>query len=101
GAIEASSRWWTKLLRSSDYEAGCVIAAATVEGAREPSVRAAAARAFTDWEQVLAQALRQRGVATPRARSVATLVVAAIEGAVILSRAQRSTEPLLRVTREL
>ena len=101
GAIEASSRWWTKLLRSSDYEAGCVIAAATVEGVREPAVRAAAAQAFTDWEKVLAQALRQRGVATPRARSVATLVVAAIEGAVILARAQRSTEPLLRVTREL
>jgi len=101
GAIDASSRWWTKLLRSSDYEAGCVIAAAAVEGARAPSVRAAAARAFTDWETILTDALRQGGVPNRRARSVATLVVAAIEGAVILARAQRSTAPLVRVTREL
>ena len=49
GAIEASRRWWTRVLRDSDYQAGCVIVAATLEGEREPSVRAAAAHAFAKW----------------------------------------------------
>jgi hypothetical protein len=40
-------------------------------------------------------------VAAGRARSLATLAVAAIEGAVVLARAQRSAEPLRRVAREL
>jgi len=100
-ALDGLRRWWTTVLRSSDYAAGCVIVAATLEGAREPAVRDAAAEAFRSWEAVLAQALRDRGVATARARSVATLVIAAIEGAVVLSRAQRSTTPLERVTDEL
>src|SRR3954453_23616558 len=85
-ALDSLRRWWTTVLRSSDYEAGCVIVAATVEGDREPSVPDAAAEGFRSGEGVLARALRGRGVATARARSVATLIIAAIEGAVVLSR---------------
>jgi AcrR family transcriptional regulator len=100
-ALDGLRRWWTTVLPSSDYGAGCVIVAATLEGDREPSVRDAAAEAFRSWEAVLARALRERGVATARSRSVATLIIAAIEGAVVLSRAQRTTTPLERVTQEL
>jgi AcrR family transcriptional regulator len=100
-AIESLRRWWTKVLRDSDYAAGCVIVAATLEGDREPSVRDAAGAAFGEWEDVLAAALRRRGVEPARARSVATLVLASIEGAVLVCRAQRTTRPLERVTAEL
>ncbi len=100
-AIDSFRRWWTKVLRASDYTAGCVIAAATLEGEREPSVRATAADAFTKWERALTDALRQHDVPRPRARSIATLLIAAIEGAVVLSRAQCTTKPLERVTKEL
>jgi len=100
-AVDSFRRWWTKVLRGSDFSAGCVVVAAALEGEREPTVRDAAARAFGDWERVLAAAFRQRGVPAARSRSVATLLIAAIEGAVILSRAQRSTAPLERVAREL
>jgi TetR/AcrR family transcriptional regulator, lmrAB and yxaGH operons repressor len=99
--IDEFGRWWTKLLRESDYAAGCVIVAATLEGEREPTVRDAAAQAFSTWENVLARSFRHHGVPASRARSVATLLIAAIEGAVILSRAERTTRPLERVSREL
>lgn len=101
GALDHVRRWWTTILRSSDYAAGCVIVAATLEGEREPAVRDAAAAAFRSWETVLAKALRERGVPSARARSIATLLIAAIEGAVVLSRAQQSTRPLELVTDEL
>lgn len=101
GAIDAFRRWWTEILRESDYAAGCVIVAATLEGEREPTVRDAAAEAFGKWEQVLASALRGRGVGAARSRSIATLLIAAIEGAVVLSRAERTVKPLERVSREL
>src|SRR3954454_7183133 len=45
-AIDAFRRWWSSLLRQSDYSAGCVIVAATLEGDREPTVRDAAGTAF-------------------------------------------------------
>ena len=101
GAIDTISRWWTRILRDSDYAAGCVIVAATLDGERAPSVRASAAEAFSKWENALATALRRRGVPAARARSLATLAIAAIEGAVILSRAQQTAAPLERVTKEL
>lgn len=100
-AIAASRRMWTRILQASDYEAGCVIVAATLEGRRQPDVRATAAEALTKWEKALAHALRRHNIPARRARAIATLIVAAVEGAVILSRAQRTTKPLERVTKEL
>jgi TetR/AcrR family transcriptional regulator, lmrAB and yxaGH operons repressor len=78
-----------------------VIVAATLEGDREPTVRDAAGQALDAWEEGLADALRTRDVPAGRARSIATLVIASIEGAIVLARAQRHTRPLERVSREL
>jgi TetR/AcrR family transcriptional regulator, lmrAB and yxaGH operons repressor len=98
GAIRAFTRGWAKLLRDSDFGAGCPVVAATLEGS--PAAREAAGAAFAQWESVIARALGQY-VSRPRARSLATLVVSSIEGAVILARAQRSTAPVSRVAGEL
>jgi TetR/AcrR family transcriptional repressor of lmrAB and yxaGH operons len=100
-AIDTFRTQWTRILRRSDFEAGCPIVAATLEGDRQPTVRHAAGEAFVEWEKVLAGALREHGVPTARARSVATLLIAAIEGSIIMARAQRSTHPLERVSQEL
>src|SRR4051812_22713250 len=100
-AIAAVGRQWEEILRHSDYEAGCPIVAAAVEGEREPTVRDAAGAVFASWEQVLVDALSAHGVAAARARSLAILMVASIEGAIVLARAQRSTRPLDAVAREL
>jgi AcrR family transcriptional regulator len=100
-AVDALARWWRTVLDRSDFQAGCVIAAAALEGDREPTVREAAAEAFEQWERALAGALTARGVPPQRARSLAEFVIAAFEGAVILARARRSTAPLDRVAEEL
>jgi len=77
------------------------VVAATLEGDRTPGARAAAGVAFARWQDLLADGIAGRGVAPARARSVATLTIAAIEGAVIVARAQRSADPLDRVAGEL
>jgi TetR/AcrR family transcriptional repressor of lmrAB and yxaGH operons len=99
-AIDHLCRWWTRVLESTDHQGGCVIVAATLAGEREPAAHAAA-ESFTTWENAIAHALRARGLGARRARSLATLIISAIEGAIILSRAHRTTEPLDRVTDEL
>jgi AcrR family transcriptional regulator len=100
-ALRAFVATWEGVLRSSDFAAGCPVVAATLEGDRSPSARERAAAAFTSWERLYAGALERHGVGRERARSLATLSVAAIEGAVVLARAQRSAEPLRRVAAEL
>jgi TetR/AcrR family transcriptional repressor of lmrAB and yxaGH operons len=100
-AIREFVAGWTGLLRRSDFTAGCPVVAASLEGARTPGARDAAASAFTRWEDILAQALAPHTSDAARARSIATLVISAIEGAVVLVRAQQSSEPLERVGEEL
>ncbi len=102
GAAHAFIAMWLELLRDSDFSAGCPVVAATLESDRAPGARAKAADAFTSWQELLAEALEPHlQHDRERARSLAMLVVASIEGAVIVSRAVRSTEPLERVAGEL
>jgi TetR/AcrR family transcriptional regulator, lmrAB and yxaGH operons repressor len=100
-SVRAFIASWREILRESDYGAGCPVVAATLEGDRTPGARAAAGVAFARWEHLLADGLGQRGIPIERARSIATLTIAAIEGAVIVARGQRSSAPLERVAGEL
>ena len=92
---------WLAILRKADFAEGCPVVAAALEGDRSPAARDAAAAAFARWEQLIADALKRRGASGDRARSTASLVVAAIEGAIVMARAQRSTAPLERVASEV
>lgn len=88
-------------LRDSDFTSGCPVAAGALEGGGPPAARAAAGEAFTTWEATLADALREHGFPAERAGSLAALMVCAIEGAIIVAKAQRSTRALDRVEEEL
>jgi AcrR family transcriptional regulator len=99
--LDDSERFWGDVLGGTDFGSGCPVVAATLEGERSPAAREAAAEAFRRWESVFAESLRRHGVDSDRADALATTVFAGIEGGVILSRAQRSMAPLLRVLSEL
>jgi AcrR family transcriptional regulator len=88
-------------LSAADFEDGCPIVAAALEGRRTPGARMAAGEAIRRWEGLLAESFEQNGVAAERARSIATMIVASLEGAVVLARAQGSIEPIDRVGGEL
>jgi AcrR family transcriptional regulator len=98
-AIAGFAEHWIKVLRDTGYGAGCPVVAATVDGTAR--IRVAAGEAFASWEELLADGLEPHVGDPDRARSIATLAVAAIEGAVVLARAQRSTGPVERVAAEL
>jgi AcrR family transcriptional regulator len=100
-AVDHICRRWIAAVRASDFSAGCTIVAATLEGDHEPAVRDAAGEAFSSWEKAISRAFRKHGVPAPRARSIATLLIASIEGGIVLARAQRSTRPLERIAEEL
>ena len=90
-----------KELESTDFESGCPIGAGALEGGGTPGARTAAGESFTAWESVIAAGLWQQGIALGRAESLATIAIAAIEGAIMLAKAQRSTRALDRVETEL
>ncbi|MGO9488056.1 MAG: TetR/AcrR family transcriptional regulator [Solirubrobacteraceae bacterium] len=89
-------------LEASGYRDGCPIATITLEAAAgsEP-VRATADRVFSAWLSELETAMIAEGLDRSVARRRALLVLAAIEGGLILARARRETGPLVAVREEL
>jgi TetR/AcrR family transcriptional repressor of lmrAB and yxaGH operons len=89
-------------LEDSGYADGCPIATVALETAAgsEP-LRATAAGIFAAWLAELERALLGEGLGRGAAERRATLVLAAIEGGLLLSRARRDTAPLRAVRDEL
>jgi AcrR family transcriptional regulator len=93
---------WRADFERPGYRAGCPIVAVAVESHDDaPELLESAARAFDAWRSAFADSLRGAGVDDHRADRLAALVVSAVEGAIVLSRAQRDPKPLLDVASEL
>jgi TetR/AcrR family transcriptional repressor of lmrAB and yxaGH operons len=83
------------IVSDSDFRLGCPVSVVTLEmGADNDRLRQACASAFESWISPTVAVLEVSGVSAEEARSLATVVVSTIEGAVILSRAMRSVQPL-------
>ncbi|HWJ11965.1 MAG TPA: TetR/AcrR family transcriptional regulator [Nocardioides sp.] len=92
---------WRAEAEASGYTAGCPVVAAALGGESEPRARELAGRAFADWTDVVAAWLAGVGVPAARSAGLATLMLSAVEGAVVVGLAQHSSEPMLRVADEL
>ena len=101
-ALRSFEKGWRKQLERTDFRAGCPIVAVAVEAHSDaPQLATAAAQAFESWQDAMARLLEREGVALARARRLAAMTVAAIEGAVVMCRAQRDMKPLEDVSAEL
>ncbi|MDQ1131173.1 TetR/AcrR family transcriptional regulator [Microbacterium sp. SORGH_AS_0888] len=81
--------WWRAGLESTGFAVGCSLVAVTTS-AGPGALRDEAGAAFARWIAALSGLFRRAGVAAETATSFATQVLAAIEGAVVMSRAQGS-----------
>ncbi len=89
-------------LEASGYRDGCPIATVTLESASssEP-IRLTAERVFSSWLGALRDALRDGGMDAASAERRALHVLAAVEGGLLLARAQHDLAPLRAVREEL
>lgn len=102
---------WRQILENSNFEAGCPVLAVAAEqyigedGNPQPDAEKLllelADAIFKDWQQILEQGLKQQNVESARAKCLANLIIASIEGTVALCRAARSITPLREVQQEL
>lgn len=100
-SIKAFATMWEAFLQESDFSAGCPIVAATLARSAVPQAGDRAAAAFAEWEKLIAAEMRSCGLSRRAADDLATMTVASIEGAVIMSIADHSAGPLRRTAREL
>jgi TetR/AcrR family transcriptional repressor of lmrAB and yxaGH operons len=83
---------WRGYLAGSQLQAGCAILAVTVTS-NSPRLVAHTATIFKTWRTPLAGLLEQGGLSGNAAASFAATLIAAVEGATVLSRAEASLAP--------
>lgn len=99
--VDEMIEMFRRQLRTSDYRAGCPVAASVMHGGNYPETMTAAAESFCSWEEMITQGLWQRGLTMEHAQSLATLILTSIEGALLLAKAQQDTRALDRIHTEL
>ena len=102
GVLECFIELWRQVVVSSHGTAGCVVAGVAVDTLPDAAELMAEVRtAFDSWVDLLASQLRAAGMPAGRSRSAAVAALAAMEGALILCRAERGVGPLEIVAGQL
>ncbi len=91
---------WREILVRSHLGAGCAVLAVTVATDSQELLQRAGA-IFREWRGKLAELLEEGGLTSRDAARFAATLVAASEGAVVLSRAEQSMEPFDLVSEQL
>ncbi len=101
-AIDAFFAMWRGQLADSDFRAGCPIVAVAVETNDEaPQLARSAAAVFARWTEALATMLVRHGLPETRGRRLASFIIAAVEGAVVMCRAEQNLGPLEDTAEEI
>jgi len=91
----------TYMERSAYRTGGPITMVAMETAATSERLSRACSDAFERWRRAFQDRIELQGYAAARAESLSTLVMAALEGAVLLSRTHHDTAPLRRVGQEL
>jgi TetR/AcrR family transcriptional repressor of lmrAB and yxaGH operons len=98
--VSAWCRTMAGWMEESDFHSGSPITTVLLETAPgSRAITAAGNRAFDGWIEVVAGVLERGGAAKAEARRRAGMLVAAMEGALILARVRRSKAPILEVAK--
>lgn len=94
-AVEAMFAHGVATLEGSDYERGCPVGTPAAGGGSE-ELREAAGEVFARWSKAIARAARNGGRSRRSADELGSVLVSLYEGAMLLARTERSTQPLRR-----
>jgi AcrR family transcriptional regulator len=102
GVLERFIGLWRNVVVTSQAKAGCALAGVVVDSSTAQAHLLDIARAgFRNWIEILTEQLSATGVPADHAGRIATAVLAAMEGALILCRTERDVAPLDAVAAEL
>lgn len=98
--LDKFAAFWLKSLKATAYQSGCPVLAMAVDTREDlPEAGELVREIFAAWLSAFTDLLEATG--KPRARALATLTVASIEGAIVLCRVQQSPIPLEDAVGEL
>lgn len=85
-------------MEESEFRSGCPIATTMLETApHSPALTEAGVRAIDRWIEIIAPVFANTGLSQRDAKVKAQLLVATVEGALVLARIRQSTRPILDI----
>lgn len=100
--LRAYCRTMADWVAESEFQSGCPIATTLLETTpQSPTIAEAGRLAIDGWIDVVADVLSRGGEERRQARTKAQLIIAGMEGALILARVRQSTRPILDVAKLL
>ncbi|MUL67471.1 TetR family transcriptional regulator [Mycobacterium sp. CBMA 234] len=100
-ALKQFGEFWQAGLQSSDFQYSCPVVSVAMGAPDDNDLQLSVRQIFTRWHTAITGALSRDGLDRSTAEGLATMVIASIEGAVILCRSQRSTTPLEQTVAQL
>jgi AcrR family transcriptional regulator len=93
---------WRRDLTREKFSVGCPLVAAAADAAASSSqLRDVLRRAFDGWLEPLSESLIELGVPIERSDNLALVIIAALEGAIILARVRQDVTPFDALVSEL
>lgn len=93
---------WRRDLTNEQFSVGCpLVAAAADTAATSEQLRQVLRRGFDGWLEPLSESLVELGVPPERSDNLAIVVIAALEGAIVLARIRHDLTPFDAVVLEL
>jgi TetR/AcrR family transcriptional repressor of lmrAB and yxaGH operons len=94
-ALRAYVEAYAEEIRDSDYRRGCPVGNVAMDAAAtSPTIRQVCDEIFAGWAALIAGRLEREGRPKGEAAALSDFVLSALEGALILCRARRSTGPM-------
>lgn len=91
---------WRYLLKTYNFSTGCSALAVTV-ATNSPKLLKQSVSIFDAWQKILTEKFINAGLTQSQATEFTTTLIAASEGAVVMSRAVKNIEPFERVAKQL
>jgi len=102
GLFAAMAGQWRDEFTRRGFQRGCPLVAAAADLAgTDPQLRDTVRAGFDSWLAAVRQELGRMGVPAGRAATLATLMISALEGAIVLARINQDVRPLSTVVRQL
>ncbi len=102
GLLAHMAEPWKREFTTRGYERGCPVMATTADLAGgDSAVNEQLRSAAAEWEAAVAAELLRMDVPARKARRLATVMLGALEGAIMLARVHRSVAPLTTTVAEL
>lgn len=102
GLFAAMAKQWRDEFGRRGFQRGCPLVAAAADLAgTDSSLRTSIDAAFESWLAAVRDGLRRLGVPAGRARTLALVMISALEGAIVLARTRQDLTPLSMMVREL